>query len=514
MNRWKLAVLSLPASWGLCWFRRFVLSLLPPKAPRLTRFQQARIGRLTGHTSGVCTVTWSPDGKTLVSGGWDKTIRLWNPVDGKEVRRLPGSQDSDLSVAWSPDGKLLASASVNNYKTIRLWEPATGKEIRLLTGHKHAMWSVAWSPDGRMLASAGFDGCVRLWDVATGKETRLLGSYDQAVAVVAWSPDGKTLAWGGWDGIIRLWDVATDKKRTIRLPDPGGTVESVCWSPDGAMIASAGNDKIVRLWDVAASKLIRKLAGHHEGVRSVVWSPDGRWLASGSLDQRVLLWEAATGSQATQFMGHAKAVMSLSWSPDSKHLASASADNTILIWAVIPRSDESSLHLDPSQLKSCLADLAGPSAARALLAIRCLRQWAKESVPLLAQQMKPVPPPDTKHVSRLIADLDSNRFAVRVHAAKELDQLGGAVEPCVRKILAQKPSLEVTRRIEQLLKQITQLSPESLQLIRAVAVLEYIGSPEAKQLLEKLATGAEGARLTKEAKASLHRLNKRAVAAK
>ena len=132
---------------------------------------------------------------------------------------------------------------------------------------------MAWSPDGRMLVSAGFDGSVRLWDVAAGRQARLLGSYGQAVAVVAWSPDGKTLAWGGWDGIIRFWDVATDKKRTVRLPDPGGTVESVCWSPDGAMIASAGNDKMVRLWDVAAGKLIRKLAGHNEGVRSVGWSP-------------------------------------------------------------------------------------------------------------------------------------------------------------------------------------------------------------------------------------------------
>src|SRR5437660_123306 len=114
------------------------------------------------HGGHVNCVAWSPDGKSLASAGEDKTIRLWDPVAGKEIRACSRHSDSVQCVAWSPDGKTLASARRDT--TVRLWDPATGKEILSCAGHKDAVWSVSWSPDGKILASASRDDSVRLWD--------------------------------------------------------------------------------------------------------------------------------------------------------------------------------------------------------------------------------------------------------------------------------------------------------------------------------------------------------------
>ena len=124
-------------------------------------------GPLTGHTGGVASVAFSPDGKTLASSSSDGTVRLWNGATGQQIRNplttypvIPVD-----SVAFSPDGKTLASGSDDG--TVRLWDLATGLQIGgPLTGHLGGVYSVAFSPDGKTLASGGYDDTVRLWDVA------------------------------------------------------------------------------------------------------------------------------------------------------------------------------------------------------------------------------------------------------------------------------------------------------------------------------------------------------------
>jgi parallel beta-helix repeat protein len=199
---------------------------------------------LSGHTSYVNSVAFSPDGKILASGSY-KEIKLWDVATGKELRTLRGHTDRAFSVAFSPDGKILASGSED--KTIKLWDVATGTEIRTLQGHTYWVYSVAFSPDGKILASGSYDETIKLWDVATGRELRTLSGHTSSVESVAFSPDGKILASGSYDETIKLWDVATGKEiRT--LSGHTGHVLSVAFSPDGKVLASGSDDKTIKLW--------------------------------------------------------------------------------------------------------------------------------------------------------------------------------------------------------------------------------------------------------------------------
>ncbi|MFW9261567.1 protein kinase domain-containing protein [Nostoc sp. CALU 546] len=158
---------------------------------------------LTGHSSSVNSVAFSPDGNTLASGGGltDYTIKLWNLATGEQIRTLTGDSGSVNSVAISPDGKTLASGSDDT--TMKLWNLATGEEIPTLTGHNW-VYSVAFSPDGKTLASGGVLNTIKLWNLATREEIRTL-SNSGFVRSVAFSPDGKTLASGSGDFTIKIW---------------------------------------------------------------------------------------------------------------------------------------------------------------------------------------------------------------------------------------------------------------------------------------------------------------------
>ncbi|MHC5934623.1 protein kinase domain-containing protein [Nostoc sp.] len=284
---------------------------------------------LTGHSGMVVSVAISPDGKTLVSGSYDYTIKLWNLATGEEIRTFTGHSNFVHSVAISPDGKTLASGSVDT--TIKLWNLATGEEIRTLTGHSCWVWSVAFSPDGKTLASGGFDDIIRLWNLATGEQIRTFTGCSISVDDVAISPDGKTLASVGFGDIIKLWNLATGEEIRTLTGHSGG-VFSVAISPDGKTLASGSLDKTIKLWNLATGKKIRTFTGHSDSVYSVAISPDGKTLASGSSDSTIKLWNLATGEQIHTLTGHSHTVISVAISPDGKTLASGSPDRTIKIW--------------------------------------------------------------------------------------------------------------------------------------------------------------------------------------
>jgi WD40 repeat protein len=160
--------------------------------------------RLIGHQSTVSSVALSSDGKTLVSGSFDKTIKIWDLATGKELRTLTGHQDAVLSIALSSDGKALVSGSYD--KTIKIWDLATGGKPRTLTGHHFPVSSVALTSDGKTLVSGSFDNTIKVWDLATGKELRTLNGHQEAVSSVALSSDGKALVSGSYDKTITVWD--------------------------------------------------------------------------------------------------------------------------------------------------------------------------------------------------------------------------------------------------------------------------------------------------------------------
>ena len=266
----------------------------------LWRMNHQELVTLKGHGGVVSSVAFSNDGKTLASGSFDSTVKLWDVATRQELATLKGHGGVVSSVAFSNDGKTLASGSFDS--TVKLWDVATRQELATLKGHGGVVSSVAFSNDGKTLASGsgGFDRTVKLWDVATRQELATLKGHAGDVSSVAFSNDGKTLASGsgGFDRTVKLWDVAT-RQELATLKGHAGDVSSVAFSNDGKTLASGsgGFDRTVKLWDVATRQELATLKGHGDGVRSVAFSNDGKTLASGSSDRTVKLWEAATEKQ-------------------------------------------------------------------------------------------------------------------------------------------------------------------------------------------------------------------------
>ncbi|WGV26771.1 protein kinase domain-containing protein [Halotia branconii] len=306
---------------------------------------------LTGHSYWVGSVAISPNGKTLVSGSGDGTIKLWNLATGEQIRTLIRHSSPVKTFTISPDGKTLASNGVidilgkrDNDKTIKLWNLETGKQIRTFIGHSDSVNSVTFSPDGKTLASGSGsfsftlnnannsnDKTIKLWNLETGKQIRTFIGHSSWINSVAISPDGKTLVSGSSDETIKLWNLETGEQiRTFT--GHSESVNSVAISPDGKTLVSGSSDETIKLWNLETGEQIRTFTGHSESVNSVAISPDSKTLVSGSSDETIKLWNLETGEQIRTFTGHSDPVNSVAISPDGKTLVSGSSDETIKIW--------------------------------------------------------------------------------------------------------------------------------------------------------------------------------------
>jgi hypothetical protein len=243
-------------------------------------------------------------------------------------------------------------------------------------------------------------------------------------------------------------------------------------------------------------------------VLAVAFSPSGAMLATAEQPatskggESITLWEVATGEVRFRLAGHQGNVNCLAFSNDGRRLVSGSTDTTALIWDVTAPPDVTqSGKLSRMQAEQLWADLLVQDAAKSYRAA-CILASTSEGVRLLGKHLPPVKA-DARQVARLIADLNSDEFETRDRADRELEQLGTAAEPMLRKALENAPSPEVSFRVRGLLDR---LSPEWLRMQRAVEALELSAAPEAKRLLQSLAAGSPDARLTKAVKAALERL--------
>ncbi|MCF3570105.1 serine/threonine protein kinase [Planktothrix agardhii 1806] len=300
----------------------------PTPSPQVSWQKPTLVTTLTGHSSSVTSVAFSPDSRTLASGSWDRTIKLWDVHSQGQIATLTGHSDFVRSVAFSPDGRKLASGSED--KTIKLWDVHSQGKIATLTGHSNHVPSVAFSPDGQTLASGSYK-TIKLWDVQSQGKIATLTEHSNWVRSVAFSPDGRTLASGSEDNTIKLWDVQS-QGQIATLTGHSRWVRSVAFSPDGRTLASGSDDKTIKLWDVHSQSQIATLTGHSNYVCSVAFSPDGRTLASGSDDKKIKLWDVQSQREIATLTGHSWYVLSVAFSPDGRTLASGSYDNRIKLW--------------------------------------------------------------------------------------------------------------------------------------------------------------------------------------
>jgi WD40 repeat protein/transcriptional regulator with XRE-family HTH domain len=283
------------------------------------------------HTRSVNSVAFAPDSKLLASSGNDVGVRLWNPQNGTMLQTLQHPHPV-YAIAWSPDGSLLASGDFNG--GIRLWEmqktpPITCVEI--LPAHSNWVPGLAFAPNGKTLASAGWDQTVKLWEVPSGRLLRIHSEYAERVNRVLWSLDGRTLASCGVDQTIQLWDVEQGSYRAV-LHGHSGAIYGLAIAPDNNYLLSGCEDGTLRVWDVESGRCIHIVQGYAVSINDVDWSPDGTCLISGGTDGLVTIWNVRSGAPLRVLRGHCDLVYGLGWNPDGHFIASSGWDGAIRLW--------------------------------------------------------------------------------------------------------------------------------------------------------------------------------------
>jgi WD40 repeat protein len=328
----------------------------------------ARLGTVRfQHGGPVNQVAHTPDGRCLVTLGWDHTLRVWDAASGRELRAIRGNERFYGCFAVSPDGSTLATGESPG--RVRLWDLATGRELRRLPEEKCDFWGLAFAPDGRSIASwDAHAAAVLLWDTAGDRPPRRIVSPGRGVAGVSFSPDGRLLAAAvrdvnaranrapgdpAPDGAVVFWEAATGRQAR-RVDLPGDWPSCIAFAPGGRLVAVGMEDGPTRLID-PANGAERVLPGtREERVMCLAFSPDGSTLATGTGNEscggrgpnggavppgRIFLWDVASGRELRHIPAHHQAVNDLSFAPDGKYLASVGEEPFVRLWGPVTGSE-------------------------------------------------------------------------------------------------------------------------------------------------------------------------------
>ncbi len=345
--------------------------------------KEAVVQTLEGHTEQVESLTYSPDGRLLVSAGGDaariwnldtgetlhmpvgqddwaedisffpnndtiatrgaeSSVSLWSADSGEFLRAVPENVGRIYAMAFAPDGETFASLSNPNHYygnnliggNIDIWSARSGARLRTIQGHTSDRWSVDFSPDGKAVVSAGTGGVLSIQDANTGETIHEIDGNTWIISSVRYSPDGKTLISVGGAG-IQIWDAQTGQ--LIEKLAERSSSGFLAFSPDGSMMATGGTKEEgqVCIWDMNARKLILSIAKNMEEIESAAFSPDGKWIATGGEDSALCVWSVETGVSVHTPKAHLGDVLSVAFSPDGERIATGCMDGVARLWRAV-----------------------------------------------------------------------------------------------------------------------------------------------------------------------------------
>jgi len=467
------------------------------------------------------TLAFSPDGQRLATGG-DHLIRIWDTVSGRLLQEVEASPVgvAITRLAFAPDGRTLASLGGHGDINLRVWDASNGKLVRTakLPGMS-GVFCLQYSPDGKLIATARHEkGTLCLLDAATFEPVRdIVGVRPGCEA--AFSPDGKWIAMVDARSRAGIWEVATGKLHRDLALTVGALAggRPLAFTADSKAIVVAEQHKSnVVVFDVENGKEQQRFGDGKAGAISSIAVSLNQLAVQDARSLKV--WDLKTGvelGQANSSTGRCP----IAFAPGGRQLAVTwpmkgekgpqMAAALFTIEADAPRQPPAT----EKEIAALWADLAATDATTAMHAYNHLLAAPAQTVPFLVKTVKlqPADPgaAEGQRLAALVADLASEEFATRERASRDLAKAGEAAEGALYDALATKPPLEVRKRVDSLLDRISQrpLQSDERRISRAIAALEELKSPEARQALQKLRGPHPRCRLGEEAQAALHRLD-------
>ena len=330
-----------------------------------------RLATLAEHSGWVMAMSFSADGRRIVTGGMDETARIWDAQTWEELAILSGHDGTVGEASFSLDGTRVVTCGGDH--TACIWDTQTGE--RFATLRVQSLRYAALNADGTRVVTTSLDGTARIWDANTAEVLTTLHSYSGSY-YAAFSPDGTRVltsgggasiwdttsgeklahfpAQGGWvsaasfnrdgtrvvtvnpgtqlrDSAVRIWDTAAGTSMAV-LRGHDGPLESASFSPDGTRIVTASSDKTARIWDTESTVLLTTLAGHAGGLVDASFSPDGTRIVTASSDKTARIWDASEATPLMTLTGHADGLSSAAFDPDGSRIVTGSHDKTARIW--------------------------------------------------------------------------------------------------------------------------------------------------------------------------------------